>query len=171
MFKLIVLMGFPNSGKSTVMANLYARLSGKTCSATTKFKTVTCPLGKNPNANVYLGFDGDDYACVSENLDRIRSGNYDVAVITLSRACYYPRCTGKGWQKWIDEWIINNGYPPPFDNYERYYVHTLMPMIYSPASPHGCNPLAPKPSSVPSFVPVLEKQTEDHIVDLLNFIM
>jgi hypothetical protein len=171
MFKLIVVIGFQNSGKSTLMSNLYTRLSGKTCDPDTRFETVTCPLGKNPCANVYLGFDGDDYACVSENLERIQKGQYDVGEITLRRASYYPGYTGKGWQKWIDKWIIDNGYPSPFDNYERYYVHTLVPMIYRPSFPQGCNPLDPLPPSVPPIVSALEALAEGHIVDLLNLII
>lgn len=171
MFKLIVVVGFPNSGKSTLLSNLYARFSGKTCSSTENYKTVTCPLGKNPCANVYLGFDGDDYECVRENLERIQKGKYDVAIIALTRACYYPGCTGKRWQKWIDEWIVNNGYPSPFDNYERYYVHTLVPMMYNLAYPQGCSPLNPLPPSVPPIVSALEALAETHIVDLLNLII
>ena len=169
-FKLIVLVGFGNSGKSTLMSNLYTRLSsGKGCAQNTKHEIVMCPLGQNPNANVYLGFDGDDRSCIDDNLDRIRNGQYDVAIITLSRASYTVTNTGKGWQKWIDDWLYGNQYPVPFDDYERYYVHTEVPMIHAVQMPFGM--IATQVSPVGPLVTALEKLTEDHIVDLLNLIV
>ena len=169
-FKLIVLVGFGNSGKSTLMSNLYTRLSsGKGCAQNTKHEIVMCPLGQNPNANVYLGFDGDDRSCIDDNLDRIRNGQYDVAIITLSRASYTLTNTGKGWQKWIDDWLHKNQYPVPFDDYERYYVHTEVPMVYTAQTPLGL--IATQTSPVVPLVTALEKLTEGHMVDLLNLIV
>lgn len=168
-FKLIVIVGFSNSGKSTLMSNLYTRLSGKVCAPNTKHVVVTCPLGQNHNANVYLGFDGDDRLWIDDNLDRIRNGQYDVAIITLSRANYTLTNTGKGWQKWIDDWLHGNQYPVPFDDYERYYVHTEVPMLYTQQNPLGL--IATQVSPVMQLLPTLEKLTEDHVVDLLNLIV
>ena len=169
-FKLIVVVGFSSSGKSTLMSNLYTHLSsGKVCAQNTKHEIVMCPLGQNPNANVYLGFDGDDRSCIDDNLDRIRNGQYDVAIITLSRASYTVTNTGKGWQKWIDDWLRRNQYPVPFDDYERYYVHTEVPMLYTAHVPLG--QIATQPPPGDPRVPVLEKLIGDHIVDLLNLIV
>ena len=139
--KLIIVLGFPNSGKTTLINSLYKDLTGKTDwilkgdNSHEKWRDEICTINSK-SLNVYFGLDGDDEGCVYGNIKRIAQKKYDVAIIPLSRSVlHYPTQTIRYvWEKWIDRSIYNltnAKRPTTFPDHERYYVHTLIPQVCS----------------------------------------
>ena len=139
LLKLIIVLGFPNSGKTKLINSLYKDLTGKTDwilkgdNSHEKWRDEICTINSK-SANVYFGLDGDDEECVYGNIKRIVLKKYDVAIIPLSRSVlYYPtRTIHYMWEKWIDKSIYNlvsAKSPIVFPDHERYYVHTLIPQV------------------------------------------
>ena len=139
LLKLIIVLGFPNSGKTTLINSLYQDLTGKTDwivrddGSHERWRDAICTINSK-NVNLYFGLDGDDEDCVFGNIKRIALKKYNVAIIPLSRSVlYYPTQTiHYMWEKWIDKSICNlaSSKPPiAFPDHERYYVHTSIPQV------------------------------------------
>lgn len=139
LLKLIIVLGFPNSGKTTLINSLYKGLTGKTDwivkadGSHEKWRDEICTINSK-SVNVYFGLDGDDEGCVYGNIKRIALKKYNVAIIPLSRSVlYYPTQTiHYVWEKWIDRCIYNLAnakQPTVFPDHERYYVTTLIPQL------------------------------------------
>ena len=137
--KLIIVLGFPNSGKTTLINSLYKDLTRKTDwilkgdNSHEKWHDEICTINSK-SVNVYFGLDGDDEGCMYDNIKRIAQKKYDVAIIPLSRSVlHYPTQTIRYvWEKWIDRSIYNltsAKQPTAFPDHERYYVHTLIPQL------------------------------------------
>lgn len=141
LLKLIIVLGFPNSGKTTLINSLYQDLTGKTDwivrddGSHEKWRDAICTINSK-NVNLYFGLDGDDTRCVYGNIKRIAQKEYDAAIIPLSRSIlHYPtQAIRYMWEKWIDRCIhnlVNAKQPAVFPDHERYYVHTLIPQVCS----------------------------------------
>ncbi len=132
--KLVIVLGFPNSGKTSLIQNLYQNMTGQTNwppKGLPQWQSARCAINAKL-VNVYYGSDGDDYGCVFDNMQRIATGGYDVAIIALSRSLFqYPHGPiHYMWEKWIDKSIIALSRQTPsivFPAHERYYVHTAIP--------------------------------------------
>lgn len=164
-FRLIVLVGFPDSGKTTVLQNLYQHLSGSRSPSLKRSEMVTTGLPWNASARILIGFDGDDYDSVAENFEEIKNKKPDCAVIALSRAPYVAGSTRYVWQKWIDGWISRNRVPTPFDNYERFYIHSLLPTIHTLSTPDGVAVM--KAYLGYPHIAMCENMAEKQILDIL----
>ena len=119
--KLIVVMGFQDSGKTTCLKGrstplpqlngLCKRLSGGTdapIGGNEHCREAICSIN-GKTVSVYFGLDGDSEDIVYQNIENIgnKSPNpYDVAIITLQRrAVDASLSVGTVWQKWIDKSI------------------------------------------------------------------
>lgn len=148
--KLIVLMGFPDSGKTTCLGGrggsspfrgLCNILSGGmdvAVASNPQCRESVCTIN-GKSIHVYFGLDGDDEGRVYENIKNIgqSSNPYDVAIITLQRRPVDATLTtGTVWQKWVDHSIQNynaKNLLKPFPDHERYYVHTVIPQLCTKA--------------------------------------
>ena len=186
--RLIVVMGFPNSGKTTCLGGrdgssplqgLCNIISGGTAVA----------VGSNPRCReavrtingktirVYFGLDGDDESVVYENIENIGQAKipYDVAIITLQRKPVDVNLTvGTVWQKWIDRSIRNYNAvnsSKPFPDHERYYVHTVIPQFCFAANGY-VGKIGTQVINLPNLkLDDLTKCTQDHIVQMLSLIV
>ena len=139
MLKLIIVMGFPNSGKTTLINALYQDFTGRTDWIVNddgryeKWRDAIYTINSK-HVNIYFGLDGDDEDCVYGNIERIARKKYDIAIIPLSRSTlHYPtQAIRYVWEKWIDRSISNltgTLQKMAFPDHERYYVHTLIPQL------------------------------------------
>ena len=146
--KLIVVMGFQDSGKTTCLGGrtdppplrgLCSILSGGTDTAVTGddcCREATCAINGKA-VDVYFGLDGDSKGIIHKHISNIGNRTiprpYDVAIITLQRKSVNRYLSvGTAWQKWIDESIqkyLKDNSPRIFPSHERYYVHTVIPQI------------------------------------------
>ena len=186
--KLIVLMGFPDSGKTTCLngradqpslQGLCSILSGETdvpANTNERCREAFCTIN-GKKVNVYFGLDGDSEGFVYENITNIGQSStpYDVAIITLQRRLVDANlAAGTVWQKWIDRSIRNytsENPAKPFPDHERYYVHALVPQIYTAVNDyvgkigtHVVNPPYQKWDD-------LTKCTQNHLLSLLALIV
>ena len=131
--KLIVVIGFQDSGKTTLISKLYTDLTGKKYDVNdpVRLRNEYCIMNSK-RVKVHFGLDGDSEDCVMGNIVNIARADCDVAIVALSRSTlHYPSLTVLYiWQKWIDRSIHNLAtLNPPlrFSDHERYNVHTAIP--------------------------------------------
>ena len=186
--KLIVVMGFPHSGKTTCLGGrsgssplqgLCNILSGGTdvaVGSNPQCREAVCTIN-GKSIRVYFGLDGDDESVVYENIENIGQAQipYDVAIITLQRKPANVNLTvGTVWQKWIDRSIQNynkKNSPKLFPGHERYYVHTVIPQFCFVANGY-VGTIGTRVVRLPNLkLDNLTKCTQDHIVSLLSIIV
>lgn len=188
LLKLIVVMGFPNSGKTTCLGGrsgtspfqgLCNMLSGGTdvaVGSNPQCREAACTIN-GKSIRIYFGLDGDDESVVYKNIENIgRSANpYDVAIITLQRRPVDANLTvGTVWQKWIDRSIQNynkKNSPKLFPDHERYYVNTVIPQFCFAANGY-VGKIGTQVVNLPNLkMDDLTKCTQGHIVSLLSLIV
>ena len=134
--KLIIVIGFQNSGKTMLIDDLcahYAGMAYKCLDSEGRCREAECKVNGHL-AKMYFGLDGDGYNYVFENMKYVAVGNYDYAIIPLSRSIlqYTSLSVSYIWQKWIDYSVSNLATSTPsivFPEHERYYVHTAIPQL------------------------------------------
>ncbi len=188
MLKLIVVMGFPSSGKTTclkgrtvspLLQGLCNILSGGTdvpVGTKENCREALCMVN-GKTVNVYFGADGDSEDIVYENIENIGKSPlpYDVAIITLQRSPVDANLSvGTKWQKWIDDSIRDYSaanLSRPFPNHERYYMHTVIPQICMAANSYSgqIGTVVMKPPF--QEWDDLTKCTQDHLLELLSLII
>ena len=174
--KLIIVLGLPNSGKTTLINRLYTDLTHRSdwdIDSSERWRSASCIIEKK-QTDIYFGLDGDDEECVAKNIDRIASKRYDIAIIPLSRSVmnYNTQAIPYVWQKWIDRSIYNLSMATPqkvFPNHERYYVHTLIPQLCMMSDYTG--QICTQFDSWSKTCDKLSDVTEDHIKQLLQMIV
>jgi hypothetical protein len=188
MLKLIVVMGFPSSGKTTclkgrtvspLLQGLCNILSGGTdvpVGTKENCREALCMVN-GKTVNVYFGADGDSEDIVYENIENIGKSPlpYDVAIITLQRRPVDANLTvGTVWQKWIDRSIQNYNTNNPtrqFPDHERYYVPTGIPQFCFAANGY-VGKIGTQVVNLPNLkMDDLTKCTQGHIVSLLSLIV
>ena len=186
--KLIILMDFPDSGKTTclggradppVLQGLCSILSGgKDVPVNNKehCREAECKIN-GKKVNVYFGLDGDSEEYVYENIYNIgQSGKpYDVAIITLQRRPVDANlAVGTVWQKWIDRSMQNYNakhLSRVFPDHERYYVHTVIPQFCLAANAY-IGKIGAQVVKLPNLkLDDLTRCTQDRIVTLLSLIV
>ncbi len=182
--KLIVVMGFPHSGKTTSLGGrfdpppqligLSQQLSGGAdvpVGGNEHCREATCQIN-GKMVDVYFGLDGDSEEIIYQNIKNIGDKSpkpYDVAIITLQRRTVDTSLSvGTVWQKWIDRSIQKyTNENSPFPDHERYYVHTIIPQICTAANKYGgqigTTVISPPNKTWDSLTTSLQ----DHIIDLL----
>ena len=174
--KLIIVLGFPNSGKTTLINRLYADLTHRSdwdIDSPQRWRSATCTI-KKKQIDIYFGLDGDDEECVAKNVDRIANKRYDIAIIPLSRSVmnYGTQAIPYVWQKWIDRSIYNFSMAKPskvFPDHERYYVHTLIPQLCM--IPKYSGQICTQFGSLSKMCDKLSDVTGNHIKQLLQIIV
>lgn len=174
--KMIVILGFPNSGKSTLIQNLFKKMSGQTnWPSKGQPQWQRTPYSINAKTiDVYFGSDGDDYSCVSDNIRRIANGSYDVAIIAQTRSVVTNpgQSTHYVWGKWIDRSIcaLSHGTPSiVFPDHERFYVHSAIPQFSSAPDYTGQIQVPSNPND-PRWT-LLSSCTENYVDQLLHLIV
>jgi len=186
--KLVVVMGFPNSGKTTCLGGRSApsplqglcnSLSGGTDIAVgtnSQCREAVCTIN-GKSIRVYFGLEGDDESVVYENVENIGQAQipYDLAIITLQRRPVDANLVaGTVWQKWIDRSIQNYNTNNPtrqFPDHERYYVHTVIPQFCLAANGY-VGKIGTQVVKLPNLkLDDLTKCTQGHIVSLLSLIV
>lgn len=173
--KLIIVIGFPNSGKTALIENLcthYAGTSYKCLDTEGKCREATCMV-KGRSVKMYFGLDGDDYGCVFGNMQYVATGRYDYAIIPLSRSVlqYTTLSVSYIWQKWIDYSISSLATSTPsvvFPAHERYYVHTAIPQLCVP--PDYTGQIFTGLKGMSSMCSNLSKLSENYIINLIKVI-
>ena len=186
--KLIVVMGFPNSGKTTCLGGrsgssplqgLCNILSGGTdvpVGVNRQCREAVCTINGKA-VHMYFGLDGDNESVIYENIENIGQAQvpYDVAIITLQRRPVDANLVvGTVWQKWIDRSIQNYNTNNPtrqFPDHERYYVHTVIPQFCFAANGY-VGKIGTQVVKLPNLkLDDLTKCTQGHIVSLLSLIV
>lgn len=185
--KLIVVMGYANTGKSTVIRRVFSRLCCQFGGFGWKQESYWghVNIGHGKAALLYCGEDGDDWNCVVHNLYDIAKRNYvgneggfDFAIIGLRRVNYGSQ--SRVWKQWIGNAVdsIRNGawingvlqpaIPSAFDNLDVYYVHTSWPERFPVGrSVQDTLTAIPKSLTIPT-VDELSRWCEGQVVDLLK---
>ena len=185
--KLIVVMGYANTGKSQVIKRVFSRLccqfGGFGWKQESYWGSVNTGHGKT--ALLYCGEDGDDWNCVVHNLYDIAKRNYcggevpyDYAIIGLRRVDFGWQ--SRSWMRWIGAavnsirtgvWINGVRQPPipnAFNNLDVYYVHTTWPEQFPAGrSVQDTVTAMPKSLTIPT-VDELSRWCEDQVIDLLK---
>ena len=188
LLKLIVLMGFPNSGKTTCLGGrsgssplqgLCNILSGGTDVAVgtnRQCREAVCTINGKA-VRMYFGLDGDNESVIYKTIENIGQAQvpYDVALITLQRRPVDANLVvGTVWQKWIDRSIQNYNTNNPtrqFPDHERYYVHTVIPQFCFAANGY-VGKIGTQVVKLPNLkLDDLTKCTQGHIVSLLSLIV
>ena len=187
--KLIVVMGFQDSGKTTCLdgrttplplfAGLCRRLTGGlgvAIGGNEHCREAVCTIN-GKTVHMYFGSEGDSESIVYENIKNIGDGSskpYDVVIITLQRKSVNQYMSvGTLWQKWIDksiqDYLTNTS--RMFPSHERYYVHTVIPQVCTSANSHvgqiGTQIVKPPQRKCDLLTTCLQ----DHILDLLSKIV
>lgn len=184
--KLIVVMGYANTGKSTVIKRVFSRLCCQFGGFGWKQEAYwgRINIGHGRSALLYCGEDGDDYNCVVNNLYDIAKRNadaespFDYAIIGLRRVDFGGQ--SRSWMSWIGAAVerirtgawINGAQQQPipnaFDNLDVYYVHTAWPEQF-PLGKSVQDTATTKPQSltIPT-VDELSRWCEDQVIDLLK---
>ena len=188
LLKLIVLMGFPNSGKTTCLGGrsgssplqgLCNILSGGTDVAVgtnRQCREAVCTINGKA-VRMYFGLDGDNESVIYKNIENIGQAQvpYDVAIITLQRRPVDANLVvGTVWQKWIDRSIQNYNTNNPtrqFPDHERYYVHTVIPQFCFAANGYVGKIGTQVVKLLNLKLDDLTKCTQGHIVSLLSLIV
>ena len=187
--KLIVVMGYANTGKSTVIRRVFSRLCCQFGGFGWKQESYWghVNIGHGKTSLLYCGEDGDDWNCVVHNLYDIAQRNYggdcsgapyDYAIIGLRRVDFGWQ--SRSWMRWIGAAInsirtgvwMNGGYQSPipnaFNNLDVYYIHTAWPEQFPAGrSVQDTITAMPKALTIPT-VDELSRWCEDQVVDLLK---
>lgn len=184
--KLIVVMGYANTGKSTVIRRVFSRLCCQFGGYGRKQESYWghVNIGHGKTALLYCGEDGDDWSCVVHNLYDIAKRNqggevpYDYAIIGLRRVDFGWQ--SRSWMRWIGAAVNSirmgasiNGVkqlpiPNAFDNVDVYYVHTAWPEQFPVGrSVQDTMTATPKSLTVPP-VDELSRWCEDQVIGLLK---
>lgn len=185
--KLIIVMGYANTGKSQVIKRVFSRLccqfGGFGWKQESYWGSVNTGHGKT--ALLYCGEDGDDWNCVVHNLYDIAKRNYcggevpyDYAIIGLRRVDFGWQ--SRSWMRWIGAavnsirtgvWINGVRQPPipnAFNNLDVYYVHTTWSEQFPAGRPVQDTVTAmPKSLTIPT-VDELSRWCEDQVIGLLK---
>ena len=177
--KLIVIVGYENTGKTTLIKSLYKRLCWRSGGMLAGDYAYWCEavVSAGRRVNIFFGENGDGPDCVSENLYEIAKRNasddapFDFAIIPLRRVDNESQ--SRSWMKWLGSAIDSirgglGGNPPipnAFDNVDVYYVHTLWPQYFPVLG--GTSLATPNTVTHPN-VDVLSQITEDQIVSLIE---
>lgn len=185
--KLIVVMGYANTGKSTVIRRVFSRLCCRFGGFGWKQESYWghINIGHGKTLLLYCGEDGDDWNSVVHNLYDIAKRNYvedkdayEYAIIGLRRVDYGSQ--SRVWLKWIGDAVdairtgaLINGtcqsaIPNAFDNMDIYYVHTAWPE-YFPMGKSVQETVTAKPKSL--TVPTVDELShwcEDQVIGLLK---
>ena len=177
--KLVVVVGYENTGKTTLIRSLYKRLCWRSGGMLAGGCAYWCEaiIGVGRRVNIFFGENGDDWNCVARNLYEIAKRNssndvpFDFAIITLRRVDFGPQ--SRSWAKWLRRVVdgIRTGIwdrppiPNAFDNVDIYYVHTLWPQYFPILGGTG---LATTSTVTHPNVDALSRITEDQVVFLLN---
>ena len=185
--KLIVVMGYANTGKSTVIRRVFARLccqfGGYGWEQESYWGYVNSGHGKT--SLLYCGEDGDDWNSVVHNLYDIAKRNYvkdkdtyEYAIIGLRRVDYGAQ--SRVWMQWIGNaigairngvWIDGvqqNAISNAFNDIDVYYVHTAWPEYFPMGkSVQETVTAEPKSLTIPT-VDELSRWCEDQVVGLLR---
>lgn len=184
--KLIVVMGYANTGKSTVIRRVFSRLCCQFGGFGWKQESYWghVNIGHGKTSLLYCGEDGDDWNSVVHNLydiARRKQGGeapYEYAIIGLRRIDFGWQ--SRSWMRWIGAAVnsIRNGVwldgacrspiHNAFENVDVYYVHTAWPEHF----PLGMSvqetvTATPKSLTIPT-VNELSRWCEDQVVDLLK---
>ena len=185
--KLIVVMGYANTGKSTVIRRVFARLCCQFGGFGWKQESYwgSINIGHGRTALLYCGEDGGDWNCVVNNLYDIAKRNYvgdeecyNYAIIGLRRVDYGSQ--SRVWKQWIENAVdsIRNGawingalqpaIPNAFNNLDVYYIHTAWPEQFPVGrSVQDTVTAMPKSLTIPT-VDELSRWCEDQVVDLIK---
>lgn len=177
--KLIVVVGYEDTGKTKLIKSLYNRLCWRSGGTLAGEYAYWCEaiVSAGRHVNIFFGENGDDWNCVAENLYEIAKRNlsdeapFDFAIIPLRRVDS-GRQSGS-WAKWLESSILNirNGvtWPPAipnaFDNADVYYVHTLWPQFFPV---RGGTVLATTNTVTHPNVDALSQIMEDQVVTLIE---
>lgn len=187
--KLIVVMGYANTGKSNVIKRVFSRLccqfGGFGWRRESYWGRINTGHGKT--SLLYCGEDGDDWNCVVNNLYDIAKRNhdgdcggvsYDYAIMGLRRVDFSWQ--SRSWMRWIGAAInsirtgvwLNGAYQSPipnaFNNLDVYYVHTAWPEQFPVGiSVQETVTATPKSLTIPT-VDELSCWCEDQVIGLLK---
>lgn len=184
--KLIVVMGYANTGKSTVIRRVFSRLCCQFGGFGWKQESYWghINIGHGKTLLLYCGEDGDDWNSVVHNLYDIAKRNqcgeapYEYAIIGLRRVDFGWQ--SRSWMRWIGaavNWIrkgvcLDGVRQPPipnaFDNMDVYYVHTAWPEHFSLGkSVQESVTVTPKSLTIPTG-DELSRWCEDQVIGLLK---
>ena len=185
--KLIVVMGYANTGKSTVIRRVFSRLCCQFGGFGWKPESYwgSVNIGHGRTSLLYCGEDGDDWNSVVNNLYDIAKKNYvddkgayNYAIIGLRRVDYGSQ--SRVWKQWIGNAVdsIRNGawingalqpaIPNAFNNLDVYYIHTAWPEQFPVGkSVQDMVTAMPKSLTIPT-VDELSRWCEDQVVGLLK---
>ena len=185
--KLIVVMGYANTGKSQVIKRVFSRLCCQFGGFGWKQESYwgSVNIGHGRTSLLYCGEDGDDWNCVVHNLYDIAKRNYcggevpyDYAIIGLRRVDFGWQ--SRSWMRWIGAavnsirtgvWINGVRQPPipnAFNNLDVYYVHTTWPEQFPAGiSVQDTVTAMPKSLTIPT-VDELSRWYEDQVIGLLK---
>ena len=185
--KLIVVMGYANTGKSQVIKRVFSRLCCQFGGFGWKQESYwgSVNIGHGRTSLLYCGEDGDDWNCVVHNLYDIAKRNYcggevpyDYAIIGLRRADFSWQ--SRSWMRWIGAainsirtgvWMDGVRQPPipnAFNNLDVYYVHTTWPEQFPAGrSVQDTVTAMPKSLTIPT-VDELSRWCEDQVIGLLK---
>lgn len=197
--KVIVIVGYQNTGKTTLVQRLFKRLCyrfvghgpmGKNDKGEDVYSLYwgDCHGSSGKIARGFFGEDGDDEDCVYENLYEVAKANYvtesdrfDFAIIPLRRIDHDNQ--SRSWLHWIPNVVARvrtgkdkngNMVVPPIPNAfldaEFYYVHTAWPQYFRDMKPVMGEVAQSSTVTVPT-VDELACLVENHVISLLGLFL
>lgn len=193
--KVIVVVGYRDTGKTTMIQRLFKRLCFRSVGhgAVTKVNGEDvvssywgdCHCGNGKVSMGFFGENGDDEDCVYANLYEVAKANYakesgcfDFVVIPLRRVDQGGQC--RSWIHWVASAVerIRTGrdaqgrpsvtpIPNAFLDAEFHYVHTAWPQYFPDVNPVVGEVASPSVSTIPT-VDELSSFVENQVLSLLR---